>query len=26
MMTSLRLGPAILAGVIATAFAHWRIG
>jgi len=26
VMTSLKLGPAILAGVIATVFAHWRVG
>jgi prepilin peptidase CpaA len=26
MLTSLKLGPAILAGVIATALAHWRLG
>ena len=26
VMTSLKLGPAILAGVVATVFAHWRIG
>jgi prepilin peptidase CpaA len=26
VMASLKLGPAILAGVIATALAHWRVG
>ena len=26
VMASLKLGPAILAGVIATVFAHWRVG
>jgi prepilin peptidase CpaA len=26
LMTSLRLGPAILAGVVATALAQWRVG